>query len=52
MSREELLEMQRITRERAQANVKKDLGQKVDEKAGVRTKSVMRGLVAPGTKTV
>jgi hypothetical protein len=52
MSREELLEMQRIMRERTHAVVKKDLGQKVDERAGVRTQSMMRGLVAPGTKTV
>lgn len=52
MSKEELLEMKRIMRERAEAAAKKDLGLKVDDKAGVRTQSMMRGLVAPGTKTV
>lgn len=52
LSRQELLDMQRIMRERAESKMRKDLSMKVDEKAGVRTQSMMRGLVRPGTKTI
>lgn len=52
MSREELVEMRRVMSERAQAAVQKDLGYKVNENAGVRTMSMMRGLVKPGSKVM
>eukprot|EP00039_Didymoeca_costata_P027692 m.18952 g.18952 ORF g.18952 m.18952 type:complete len:272 (+) comp6458_c0_seq1:158-973(+) len=50
MSRAELAEMAQIMRERAQAPMKKDLGMKVDDKAGMRTKSVLRGSTGPSAK--
>ena len=47
-----MLEMRQMLRERTEQGVKKDLHMKLDEKAGVRTQSMMRGLMAPGQKAV
>lgn len=52
MSREQLAEMRQIERERTSNNVRKDLGQKQDEKAGIRTQSKMRGLLGFGEKAM
>ena len=52
MSRGEILLMRQTLRERTEQGVKKDLHMKLDEKAGVRTQSMMRGLMAPGQKAV
>jgi hypothetical protein len=53
MSQQELLEMKKIMRERAEAAMRKDLGLKVDDKAGVRTQTMLRGeTVGRGLKTV
>lgn len=52
MSTNELLEMQRVMRERMDNQKKKELGFDVDENKGVRTASMMRGLLGFGQKAL
>lgn len=52
MSRAQAEEMRQVMRERSEQFARKDLGMKVDEKAGVRTTSKMRGLLGFGEKAM